>query len=399
MKIAVAASSNAEKIRAGWHSDRCIVFGSGRKKLKSKGLYATNIYQGIMADNRFRYDLLTIVVLFLVLSAVFIVYFPLAGAIILGLTLAIVLQPLNQRLRERMSPARSAALITVGVAVLIGLALVFMVNLLLSGGGAIFAMIFAINKWLVSLGATTLISGDQISNALSTLIGVLVAQIRSILNSVPAILFGAFILFLSVYLFLLNGQAIYRQIFDALPGSLPDSVSKISNVVVNTMYAIYIVSVEVAILGFVLGLPIYYLLGYPAPLQLAIMSGLSMFVPIVGSLVVMVFLILYDLSIGNTTGVLIALIIIYPVVLWIPGSLVRSRLMGKRIGIHPVIMMIGIIGGISIMGMIGLIIGPLFIALLISSYLILIEQLTRIKNTTNEPTPEQFSAGEVPESQ
>ena len=102
----------------------------------------------------------------------------------------------------------------------------------------------------------------------------------------------------------------------------------------------------------------------------------------------MVFLILYNISIGNTTGVLIALLIIYPVVLWIPGSLVRSRLMGKRIGIHPVIMMIGIIGGISIMGMIGLILGPLFIALLISSYLILIEQLTRLKTTTSEPTPE-----------
>jgi predicted PurR-regulated permease PerM len=81
-------------------------------------------------------------------------------------------------------------------------------------------------------------------------------------------------------------------------------------------------------------------------------------------------------------------LIIYPLVLWIPGSLVRSKLMGKRIGIHPVIMMIGIIGGISIMGMVGLIIGPLFIALLISSYLILIEQPTLIKKTTSEPTPE-----------
>jgi predicted PurR-regulated permease PerM len=170
-----------------------------------------------------------------------------------------------------------------------------------------------------------------------------------------------------VYLFLLNGQGLYRQIIDALPGSLPDSVGKISSVVVNTMYAIYIVSVEVAVLGFALGLPIFYLLGYPAYLQLAILSGLSMFVPIVGSLVVMVFLILYNISIGNPTGVLIALVIIYPVVLWIPGFLVRSKLMGKRIGIHPVIMMIGIIGGISIMGMIGLILGPLFFALLISS--------------------------------
>jgi predicted PurR-regulated permease PerM len=341
-----------------------------------------------MVGDTFRYDLLTIVVLFLILSTVFVVYFPLAGAIVLGLTLAIVLEPLDQRLRERVSPARSAALITVGAAVVIGLALLFMANLLLSGGGAIFAMVLAINEWLVSLGALTVISGDQISNALSTIVGILISQIRHILASVPAILFGGFILFLSVYLFLLNGRSLHRQVVDALPGSLPESVGRISSMVVNTMYAIYIVSVEVAVLGFVLGLPIYYLLGYPAFLQLSILSGLSMFIPIVGSLVVMAFLVLYNLSIGNVPGVLIALVIIYPVVLWVPGSLVRSKLMGKRIGINPVIMMIGIIGGISIMGMIGLILGPLFIALLISSYLILIDQLTRIKLTTGEPAPE-----------
>ncbi len=259
-----------------------------------------------------------------------------------------------------------------------------MVNLLIRGSGVFFSMLLTINRWLVSLGSNPVISGDQVSNALNTVIGVLVTHISAILNNIPGILFGAFILFLSLYLFLLKGEDIYRQILDAIPDQLTDSVRKIQRMVVNTMYAIYIVSVEVAILGFVLGLPIYYLLGYPAYVQLSIISGLSMFIPIVGSLVVMVFLILYNLSIGSPTGLLIALIVIYPIVLWVPGSLVRSRLMGKRIGIHPVIMMIGIIGGISIMGMIGIIIGPLFIALLVSSYLILIDQLTRIKRSAGE---------------
>jgi predicted PurR-regulated permease PerM len=157
--------------------------------------------------------------------------------------------------------------------------------------------------------------------------------------------------------------------------------------VTNTMYAIYIVSVEVAVLTFVISFPLYYLLGYPASLQLAIMSGLSMFIPIVGPLVVLAFLVLYNLSTGNINGALIVIFIIYPLVLWLPGSYIRSKLMGSRIGIHPVIMMIGILGGISVMGMIGLILGPLFIALLVSSYLILIDKLTLIKNMSSEPSP------------
>jgi predicted PurR-regulated permease PerM len=161
-------------------------------------------------------------------------------------------------------------------------------------------------------------------------------------------------------------------------------VEKISMMVVNSMYAIYIVSAEIALLSFIISLPIYYLLGYPAYIQLAIMTGLSMFIPVLGPLVVMVFLVLYNLASGDVTGLFVALFCIYPVVLWLPGSFIRSKLMGRRISIHPVLMMIGILGGISIMGIPGLIFGPLFIALLVSSYLILVDQLAMIKNSESE---------------
>jgi predicted PurR-regulated permease PerM len=340
-----------------------------------------------MAEQKFRYDLLTIIVLFLILATVFIIYFPLVSAITLALTVAIVLQPVHQKLCQRLSPAKSAALTTVVVAFVVGFAGIFVVNLLIKGSGSIIAMIDTINQWLRSLGATNVISGIQIANTLESIRLVITSGISSMLYQVPGILFGAFILFLSVYLFLLKGEAIFHQITDALPGQLTGSVAKITSLVANTMYAIYVVSVEVAVITFALSLPFYYLLGYPAALELAIMSGLSMFIPILGPLVILTFLVLYNLSIGNTNGVLIALFIIYPVVLWLPGSYIRSRLMGKRIGIHPVIMMIGILGGISVMGMVGLIIGPLFIALLVSSYEILIDKLIIIKNMSDDPTP------------
>jgi predicted PurR-regulated permease PerM len=340
-----------------------------------------------MTEQNFRYDLLTIIVLFLILSTVFIIYFPLVAAITLAITVAIVLQPLHHKLCERLSPAKSAALTTVIVAIISGFTGIFVVNMLIKGSGSIIAMIDTINQWLMSLGANNVISGIQIANTLESIRLVITSGISSMLIQVPGILFGAFILFLSVYLFLLKGQAIFQQIIDAMPAQLTDSIEKVTSMVANTMYAIYVVSVEVAIITFALSLPFYYLLGYPAALQLAIMSGLSMFIPILGPLIVLTFLVLYNLSIGNTNGVLIALFIIYPVVLWLPGSYIRSKLMGKRIGIHPVIMMIGILGGISVMGMIGLIIGPLFIALLVSSYQILIDKLTMIKNMSNEPTP------------
>jgi predicted PurR-regulated permease PerM len=193
--------------------------------------------------------------------------------------------------------------------------------------------------------------------------------------NIPAMVFFTFIFFLSVFLFLLKGSAVSREIQEALPGRLNASIEKISGLTVNTLYAIYIVTVEVAILTFLIALPVFYLLGYPGYLQLSILAGLSQFIPIIGPFIVMAFIVLFELASGNTTGVLIAIFIVYPFILWLPGSYVRSKLMGMRVAIHPILLMIGIIGGISVMGISGLIFGPFFIALHISAYRILIDQM------------------------
>ena len=341
-----------------------------------------------MTSHAFRYDLLTIVLLFLILATVFIVYFPLAATIILGLTLALVLQPICRRLAGRMPPSRAAALTSIVVLAAIGLGIYLVVDLLIQGSGMFFSMIATINQWLGSIRPDSLVSGVQAENFINSVLTFLKAQIVPILASVPLMLFHALILLLAVYLFLLKGPDLSSQIRNAIPDQLNDSFGKISGLVVNTLHAIYIVSVEVAILAFVLSLLIYYLLGYPAVVVLALLSGVAMFVPIFGPLVVMVFLILYNLATGNLPGVLIALFIIYPIVFWIPGNYIRSKLMGKRVSIHPVLMMIGIIGGINIMGLYGLILGPLFIALLVSSYHILIDQLVLVKGRAGEPAPQ-----------
>src|SRR5512137_2280555 len=151
----------------------------------SESSFAIYRYQVIMTEQTFRYDLLTIVVLFLILSTVFIVYFPLAAAIILGLTLSIVLQPLNQKLCERLSPAKSAAVTTVLVAVVIGFGLVLTLNLLISGGGMILSMIQDINTWLASLGGSNLISGKQIATTLDSITAIIQSKMNLILLSIP----------------------------------------------------------------------------------------------------------------------------------------------------------------------------------------------------------------------
>lgn len=325
-------------------------------------------------ENR-RYDIFTVIVIFSILLTVFIVYFPLATPIILGMTLAVVLYPLHQRFCQRMKESASAALVTL-IALLVAVILLYlMVSTLLSGSSAILGMISTIVGWFGSLGPSLPIPGASIGNGIETIVSALKFFLIPLIANIPAMVFFTFIFFLSVFLFLLKGPAVSREIRESLPGRLNESIAKISGLTVNTLYAIYIVTVEVAVITFLIALPVFYLLGYPGYLQLSILAGLSQFIPIIGPFTVMAFIVLFELASGDTTGVLFAIFIVYPLILWLPGSYIRPKLMGMRVAIHPILLMIGIIGGISVMGISGLIFGPFFIALLISAYRILIDQM------------------------
>jgi predicted PurR-regulated permease PerM len=216
-----------------------------------------------------RYDILTVIVIFLILLTVFVIYFPLASPIILGMTLAVVLYPLHQRFSQRMKESASATLITLIAFLAIAIMLYFIVSILISGSSMVFQMVTTIVTWLGSMGNSPL-PGASIGTALDTIVNALKQFLVPLLVNIPAMVFFTFVFFLSVFLFLLKGPAVSREIRAALPERLNISIAKISGLTVNTLYAIYIVTVEIAILTFLIALPVFYLLGYPGYLQLAI---------------------------------------------------------------------------------------------------------------------------------
>ena len=315
----------------------------------------------------------------------FVVYFPLASPIILGMTLAVVLYPLHTWFCQKMKEAASAALVTLLAFLVIAGLLYLMVSILISGSGLFFSMVTTIVAWLDSLVPDSLLPGAAFGNAIDSVASFLKMFLIPLIVNIPAMVFFTFIFFSSVFLFLLKGPAAAREIRASLPGRLNGSIEKISGLTVNTLYAIYIVTVEIALLTFLIALPVFYLLGYPGYLQLAIVARIFQFVPIIGPFMVIAFIVLLELATGDIPGALFAIFIIYPVILWLPGSYIRARLMGKRVAIHPILLMVGIIGGISVMGIPGLIFGPFFLALLISAYKILIDQMKMVKETGNTP--------------
>jgi len=84
--------------------------------------------------------------------------------------------------------------------------------------------------------------------------------------------------------------------------------------------------------------------------------------------VVFIIIGIYALALDDMQGVLILFFLGYIVVSLVPEVYVRPVLVGRRVKINPVIMFIGIIGGLLTMGLAGFVLGPVIIVLLITTY-------------------------------
>jgi predicted PurR-regulated permease PerM len=131
---------------------------------------------------------------------------------------------------------------------------------------------------------------------------------------------------------------------------------------------IYIVQFAIAALTFVISLPVFYLLGYGNILFYSFLAAFCELIPILGSSVAFIIVGAYSLALGDLRGLLIMVILGYIVVSALPEIYIRPVLVGRRVKINPVIMFVGLIGGLLTLGLAGFVLGPLIIVLVMKSY-------------------------------
>jgi predicted PurR-regulated permease PerM len=129
-----------------------------------------------------------------------------------------------------------------------------------------------------------------------------------------------------------------------------------------------------AVFTFVIAIPFFMFLGFGDVLFYSFLTFICELIPVLGASVTMIYLGGYALAIGDTHAFLVLLLIGYPVVALAPEIFVRPVLTGRRVKIHPLVMLVGFFGGILTMGMIGFVLGPLLLTLLISGYRIMVEE-------------------------
>ncbi len=325
-----------------------------------------------------------------IMIAAALAFWQLIGVIILAGTLAVVLLPIHRLFIRVVNPAVSSFLIATLVVLVVTSAIGFTISIFYSHADYIQNIINTILEWVTALGATGTVSIGQseLNEWILLQLDGLSAWTTSLIYQAPMLLVQIVVFLMALMAFLYKGDEIYTEIVESLPGRLSEGVQEISTTAVGTLYAIYVVHVITAVITFILAIPFFYFLGYDYVLFYATIAGLFQLVPILGPSLLMIFLAIYAISIGDLRSAALIAVIGYPIVCAVPDLIFRPLIMGMRAKLNPLLMWIGFFGGLAVMGLIGFILGPLFIALVVSGYVVLIRELRRAKGEENVPSEE-----------
>ena len=313
-------------------------------------------------------------ILFLVLLVVaFVAFWSIMDMVFLAASLAVVLIPFHHRFSRYTKPWISAALMTLAVLGILCATVLITLAIFSSNAAALIRMFTAIGVWLndpltnpIAYGIP--LSKESLTGLLNEGTALFVDYEKTLIAYLPIIAFKMFVFFFTLFMLFLRGEYLKTRILGHVPPSLKKYMDRLSHVTGDTLYAIYVVQVAVAALTFFMAIPVFYLLGYGDIIFYSFFAAFCELIPIIGSSTAFILVGAYALAINDTWGIMIVFLLGYLIVSCLPELYVRPVLIGRRVKIHPVIMFVGIVGGLFTMGLAGFVLGPLLIVLVINSY-------------------------------
>jgi predicted PurR-regulated permease PerM len=324
-----------------------------------------------------------------ILCAACIIFWPLIDVIILSFSLAVVFIPVQRKVSSWVHEGYSAFIICASIVIALIVLVWFTFNTLFGNLDYIRTLLNQMTAELVTIDILSSLSEkvaevsgiEPVGNIFTThfittlfenLVAGITGWIGDFVAASPILLIKIVIFFLTLYLFLLNGDKIIRDVRSLIPHQTITSLDRLTKTTVDTMYSVYIVNVESAILTFILALPYFMFLGYGHVLFWSTLCGLFQLIPFLGPQILIAFLLIYEFLLGDIRGIILTICVGYPLISGIADFYFRPKRMGTRMAIHPVLMMVGIFGGMLLMGLLGIVLGPLIVALIASAYDIII---------------------------
>lgn len=203
---------------------------------------------------------------------------------------------------------------------------------------------------------------DKLADTTKQVSGFVARSLMTIIGSIAAFIISIVIILFSVFYFLDNGVEIKDTILDLLPikTSYKDKVLK---KIEDTINVIVVGNVTTAFLQGLAGGVIFFILGVPSSLFWGFLIFLFAFVPAIGSTIIWIPAAVILILKGSLTKGIV-LIAYSTIVLGSIDNILKPKLIGNRIKLSSFMIFLAVLGGLKLFGILGLIFGPLVLALL-----------------------------------
>lgn len=301
------------------------------------------------------------------------IFRPFFVVVVIGASLAVVFHPLYVWMRTHVARNISwlAALLTTFLfIVIIGVPLFFIGSQVLSEGQSFYKSISedgGAGRYLDSVTSSLSYIVPEIGNfdLKSTIGGVVesfTGSIAGIFTATLHTIFSFLLIILSLFYFLKDGEKWKRYIVKVSP--LADThdnriLQMLEHAVSGIMKGYLLVAL---IQGTMLGIGLW-IFGVPNPVLWGVLAGIASVIPSIGTAIVAIPAILFLLATSGT-GAAIGLTVWSLVLVGTIDNLLNPIVLGKRVSLPPLVILFSVLGGITLFGPAGIIIGPLSISLL-----------------------------------
>ncbi len=295
--------------------------------------------------------------------------------LVMAIVFAILFYRLNERLTARLKQRTAASLLTTIILVIVIFVPFFLLSFqLLREAQDIYAALRGQAGQIQS--EVLLTQGEDFLNGIvpginvdrSDLLGRLQEVPRWIIQNLSGVFagitgfFGHFFLMLFIFFFLLrDGHKAIARVMEISPLTgatetyIFQRLAQAVNSIIRGSLVVAMIQGIVAGVGFML-------FGVPSALLLGSLAALASFIPSIGTSLVLVPAIVYLLFTGHIIAAA-GLAIWGMLAVGLIDNLLTPFLLGRQARMHPLVVMLGILGGVSLFGLIGIILGPIVMSL------------------------------------
>ncbi len=314
----------------------------------------------LMVDKKKKVSKLIFIVAFIILSLVtYLLMEPFLSAVIIGLLFAYLFYPFQKRLSARIKNKKVSALIITMSIVIIGIiGLYAFTNLLINETITIYE---SVDMEKLEQLSNQLYKGENFDQYVTQIaekgLNFFLSVASTLLLKIPELIIGLFVIFIVLFFSLKDYDKLKQRIISYLPVEkrykkpLLNKFKENMDAVVYSTIAVSFIEGILATIGF-------YFFGVKTPLLWGLATFVFSMLPVLGPTSVWLPLTLYHyffvdkiaaIGLGIYCLILISVLVEY---------IFRTMLIARKGKMHPIVALLGVIGGIMLFGIPGLILGP-----------------------------------------